>query len=380
MQDGAGDGFLAIPSMFVEATAPELLCSPKCSKIMAVRTGPMEIGMDEWDLEDEWEWDEEEIEQYRLHVLTDGLSGRFFLSDNDFLPDAGEDYDLGFLGPVDWFPLVNQLDELLDLEVLVDVADALAPLLQLDGLPTELLEAPLRFLGSALEGNLPREPSGRPAGSRKLVKIALLVVRLMQALPETAQAAVRAWADVHRASLVTYDDEELGEEDLADLLFAPDMPPIMTGFSMMIALTLMRWPERAEGLPLPPGFADPDLFEEVLENWEVLPDSPAVTEQGAGEAEALFAQGQLAHTLAQMGSVEVMAFDEMEELGDEDRALAYSRLSRSILWVHNQCRHCPEREDVACKVATDWPERPVPLLDVAGEVASTGRIAGCVRM
>jgi hypothetical protein len=31
-------------------------------------------------------------------------------------------------------------------------------------------------------------------------------------------------------------------------------------------------------------------------------------------------------------------------------------------------------------VATDWPEQPVPLLDVAGEVANTGRIAGCIKM
>jgi hypothetical protein len=341
----------------------------------------MEIGMDEWDIEDEWDWEEAEgFEEYRLYVLTDELANRFFLSDNDYLPDAGEDYALGFLDAIEWFPLVNQLDELLDLEALVDVADGLAELLGLDGLPSGLLEAPLRFLGSALEGNLPREPSGRRVGSRKLVKIALLVVQLMRALPETAQAAVRAWADVHRTSLVPYDAEEFGEEDLADLLFAPDLPPIMTGFSMMIALTLMRWPERAEGLQLPPGFADPDLYEEVLEHWEGLPDSPAVTEEGAGEAEALFAQGQLAHMLAQMGSVEVMAFDEMEELGEEDRALAYSRLSRAILWVHNQCRHCRERENVACKVAADWPEQPVPLLDVAGEVANTGRIAGCVRM
>lgn len=337
--------------------------------------------MANWDVEDEWDWGEaEEFAQHRLYALTDELADRFFLSDNNFLPDAGEDYDLGYLDPMEWWPLVNQLDELVDLEAVVDLADALTPLLGLDGLPTELLEAPLGFLIGALEGNLPREPSGRRVGSRKLVKIALMVVQLMQELPDTAQAAVRAWADVHRISLIAYDPDEFGEEDLADLLFSPDLPPIMTGFSMMIALTLMRWPERAEGLPLPSGFADPALYEEVLEHWEALPDSPAVTEEGVGEAEALFAQGQLAHMLAQMGSVEVMAFDEMEELEDEDRALAYSRLSRAILWMHNQCRHCPEREVVACKVATDWPERPVPLLDVAGEIANTGRIAGCVRM
>ena len=151
----------------------------------------------------------------------------------------------------------------------------------------------------------------------------------------------------------------------------------MTGFSMMIAMTLMRWPERAEGLPLPFGFDDSELYGEVLDQWETLPDSPPVTEEGGGEAEALFAQGQLAHMLAQMGSVELVTSDEMAEA---DTDLAYSRLSRAILWIHSQCRRCPERDGVACKVASNWPERPVPLVDVAGEVANTGRIAGCVRM
>jgi hypothetical protein len=102
-----------------------------------------------------------------------------------------------------------------------------------------------------------------------------------------------------------------------------------------------------------------------------------MTEEGAGEAEALFAQGQLAHMLAQTGSVELMAPDEIE---DEDMTMAYSRLSRAILWVHNQCRGCPSRDGVTCQAATNWPERPVPLLDVAGEIANTSRIEGCIRM
>jgi hypothetical protein len=139
----------------------------------------------------------------------------------------------------------------------------------------------------------------------------------------------------------------------------------------------MRWPKRAEGLPLPPEFKDLSMFESVLAQWEELPGSPSMTEEGAGEAEALFAQGQLAHMLAQMGAVELLSSEELE---DQDIGLAYSRLSRAILWIHEQCRHCPEREGVACKVATDWPERPVPLLDVAGEVANTSRIAGCIKM
>jgi hypothetical protein len=77
-----------------------------------------------------------------------------------------------------------------------------------------------------------------------------------------------------------------------------------------------------------------------------------------------------------MGAMELMSSDGVR---DEEISLAYSQLSRGILWVHNQCRHCPERDQVACKVATNWPERPVPLLDVAGEMANTGRIAGCIK-
>jgi len=336
--------------------------------------------MDDWDFADEWKWDDEWDPQDRLSELIEELAALFFLSDNKYLPSAGEDYELGYLDPEDWWSLVNQLDDIVDLEAIVELADSLEPLLGLTGLPTELLEAPLKFLASVLEGNLPLEPSGRRVGSRKLVKITVEVVRLIQELPDAAQAAVRAWADVHRALIESCGFEDEGEEDLADLLFAPDLPPVMTGFSMMIALTLMRWPQRAEGLPLPPGFADPALYGEVLAQWEVLPNSPVVTEQGAGEAEALFAQGQLAHMLAEMGSVEVMAFDETDGIGEGDMALVYSRLSRAILWVHNQCRHCPEREGVACKVANNWPEGPVPLLDIASEIANTGRIMGCIRM
>jgi hypothetical protein len=269
------------------------------------------------------------------------------------------------------------LDELLHLPSLVRVLNDLDQLLQLPGLPTELLEAPLAWLSGVLAGNLPPEPSGRKVGSRKLVKIAQLVISLTREFPETAQAAVRAWADVHRGPSHTFPMDYYDEEDMADLLLADDLPPAMSGFSMMIALTLMRWPERAEGLALPSDFAEPELYGEILAQWEGLPNTPKVTEEGIGEAEALFAQGQLAHTLAQTGMVELLTAD---GVADEDMSLAYSRLSRSILWVHNECRNCPERDGVACKVATDWSEQPAPLLDVASEIASTGRIAGCIRM
>jgi hypothetical protein len=146
---------------------------------------------------------------------------------------------------------------------------------------------------------------------------------------------------------------------------------------MMIAMTLMHWPERGEGLPIPVEFSDPEVYEQVLAEWEALPDSPYVTEEGAGDAEALFAQGQMAHVLAQLGSVGIMSSEEVEE---EDDARAYSQMSRAMLWLHNQCRHCPEREGVACRAATGWQERPVPLLETSAEIASTGRIAGCIKM
>lgn len=333
--------------------------------------------MDDWDFADLWEWDEEESHRDLLYEITSDLADCFFISNNDHLPDAANEYNLGHLSPEDWWPLVNQLDEIVDLELVLSLADNLDRLLGLPGVPTELLEDPYVFLESVLEGSLPPEPSGRRVGSRKLVKIALLSIRLMGEFPEAARAAVRAWANVHRRMLAPLLFDRYGPEDLADLLVVPDMPPAMSGFSTMIALTLMRWPKRAEGLPIPPSFADPELYDQVLSQWEALPDNPTVTEEGTGEAEALFAQGQLAHTLAQMGRVELMSLEDIE---DEDISAAYSQLSRGILWIHNQCRHCPKREEVTCKVASNWPERPVPLLDIAGEIANTGRIAGCIKL
>jgi len=333
--------------------------------------------MDDIPFEDVWDWDDEEdVEEY-LRELSEELADRFFLSDNAFLPEDVDDYQLGYLEPEDWWPLVNQLEEMVDLEVLVRSALMLDDLLGLDGLPTELLEDPLTFLETILEGHLPPTRSGRKVGSRKLVQIALAIIDMMRELPEAVQSAVRAWADVHRRMLVgmTFDDYE--DADLSELLFPDDLPLAMTGFSMMIALTLMRWPERADGLPLPPEFEDPEVYDDVLFQWETLPNSPTAAEEGIGQAEALFTQAQLAHMLAQMGAVELLSSDEPEE---EEIDLAYSRLSRAMLWIYDQCRSCPEREEVACKAATGWPERPVPLLDVAGEIANTGRIAGCIKM
>lgn len=333
--------------------------------------------MEEWLLEDEWEWDPEEDARDFLYEIVEELSDRFFLSDNVYLPNAGEDYHLGYSSAEDWWPLANQLAEMVDLETLAELIGPLDEQLRLPDLPTEILEAPLDFLQSVLEGGLPLEPSGRRVGSRRLVKIALLITRLLQAFPAPAQAAVRAWADVHRKLAHRYDLSELDEEDLNEFLATADLPPAVTGFSLMLAMTLMHWPERAEGMPLPGSFLDPELYDQVYTQWEALPDSPTVTEEGVGEAEALFAQGQLAHALAQLGTVEGLDPDQVE---DEDAALAYSRLSRAILWLHDQCRHCPEREEIACRAVTDSPARSVPLLDVASEISSSGRIKGCVRM
>jgi len=331
--------------------------------------------VEEWDFEDLWLRDAEDDYEDFLEEVADQFADCFFLSDNDFLPNAGEDYSLGHLSAEDWWPLVAQLDEIVDLEVIAELSDALDDLLGLQGVPTELLEDPHAFLESILMGNLPLEPSGRRVSSRRLVKIALAVVRLLEQLPESAQAAVRAWAGVHRSILARYAFEKLRDEDLADLLFAPDLPPAMTGFSMMIALTLVHWPDRAEDLPIPSALSDPELYDKALANWETLPDHPIAAGDGEGEAEGLFAQGQLAHMLAQLGADELMPPDEIES---GESALAYSRLSRAILWVHNCCRHCSERDEVACQVASSWPQRPVPLLDVASELASTGRIGGCI--
>lgn len=329
--------------------------------------------MDGWAFDKEAEWDDRE-DRVRLYRWAEQLAHLFFLSDNDCLPHEEEDYRLGYLDADDWWPLVNQLDEMLELETLVGLADALESLLDLPGLPTELLEAPLEFLESTLEGNLPVEPSGRRMSSRRLVKIALAVTQLALELPDTTQAAVRAWADVQR-NVVGPPDVDY-DEDLMDLLLPSDLPPAVTGFSTMILLTLMRWPSRAKEIPFPPGFINPETYGEILAQWEALPDSLSTTDEGVGEAEALFAQGQLAHLLAQISSLEAPPPNELE---GQDVALAYSRLSRAILWTHNQCRHCPERDGMACRAATHRPDQPVTLLDVASEMANTGRITGCIK-
>ncbi len=342
--------------------------------------------MDDWDLFQK---------EPRFHSLVDWaelLSELFFLSDNEYMPDDGEDYRLGTLDAEDWWPLAHQLDDEVDLEVIIDLAEELDILLELDGVPTELLEAPLDFLASILAGHLPRQPSGRRVGSRKLIQIAQKVVYAAQELSDVAQALVRSWADVHRSQLhpVDWDLYRATQEMLEEAPAEEDLPVPVTGFSLLLGLTLMRWPERAGELPLPPMFDDPDAYAEMLARWTSLPDDPGVMEEGAGEAEALFAQAQLAYMLAQLGEPDDWDVEEWEdwEEGEEEEEeeekeedkLAYSRLSRAIMWVHHKCRHCPERDEVSCKVVTIRPRQPVPLLDVASEVASSGRLQGCIQM
>jgi hypothetical protein len=323
--------------------------------------------MNGWDPDQDWEWDiEDDADDDAIFSWADSLADCFFLSDNDYLPMVIEDYNMGFLEPEDWEPLVTQLDDLVDLDALLVMATAIQPLLQLPGLPTELLEDPLGWLEAALRGSLPPEPSGRKVGSRRLVQLALAVIHLAQELPDTARAAVHAWAEVQRSQLrreaIDADDESW-----------QDMPPAVTGFSMMIAMSLILWPHRAEGIELPPGFAQPELYHEIMRRWESLPDGLVEESEELGEAEAFFAQGQLAHLLAQMDT----PIDDAAGNHDLETARAYSRLSRAILWVHNQCRHCPERTGMTCRAAGAGPDQPLPLLDVAGQIANTGGIVGC---
>jgi hypothetical protein len=329
--------------------------------------------------DDERLWPETELDVLLKQQTASLLARCFFLSDPDYPPEALDDYHLGFLDPRVWLSLVELLDDSVDLLSIVETAEELEPLLGLDGVPTEALEVPWRFLTTVLEGGLPREVSGRRVDSRRLVKIARLVALLAQELPESAQAAIRAWAAVHRDLIQFYEEANEGEGEppgWLDMGAQREVPPAVAGFGMMLSMTVMQWPERAEGLPLPVGFSDPRLRDAVYADWLALPDSAKVTEEGVGEAEALFAQGQLAHALARLGSLEPADPQQPEA----DRNVAYARLSRAILWIHSQCRHCPEREGVTCRAATQWPERPTPLVDVASEMASTARIKGCIRL
>jgi len=94
--------------------------------------------------------------------------------------------------------------------------------------------------------------------------------------------------------------------------------------------------------------------------------------------EALFAQGQLAHFLSQVGTVKALGLD--VGLDEQDTAALYSRLSRAMLLIHNRCRHCEERVDLACQAVAGWEEGPCPLMDVAANLVMTGSLAGCPKV
>ena len=345
---------------------------------------------DGWDEFDEWDefdpWDElgddmefDNAEEYKfvLFEATMFLANTVFLSDNHYLPVHGDDYNLGFVEPRIWWPLVEELAKTTYLSSLMTVIEKIDDLLRLDGVPSQVLEDPLEFLAMALEGNLPPEPTGRKVGSPKLVKIARAVIDLLSEFPERAQAAMQIWAKMQRGPTLPFPMDMWSPESLRDLLEEDNLPAPIAGFSAVIALSMVLWPERGEDLSVPSHEIDPGFYNELLELWQNLPDSPTMTEEGTGSAEALFAQGQLAHMLAETGSIE--GRDDAEE-EDEDLSLVYSRLSRAILWLHNQCRHCPERQELTCKAANGWEQQPTPLIDLASEIANTGHISGCVRM
>jgi hypothetical protein len=337
-----------------------------------------EDDVDDWDLSEAWTWLEDEDEIEDLYETAEELAELFFLCDPAYFPEDGDEYNLGYLDASDWWPLVRQLDDLeVNLDFLLELAYDLEPLLGFPGLPTEILEGPLGFLQSGLLGNLPLLGSEKRIGSRRLVKIAKVMVDLALELSESARVATQAWANVHRNMIHPFSLDEDGM-DLDELLSGSELPPAVVGFSMVIGMTLMRWPERGEGLPLAEEMVNPELYDSLLDAWETLPEIPTVTEEGVSGAEALFAQGQLAHTLAQMATVEGL---DVEEMDNDEMARAYSRLSRSILWLHNQCRRCPERDGVGCLVArVAGVEQPVPLLDVASVIANQGRVEGCIYM
>ena len=109
--------------------------------------------MDEWDLDEIWKWGLEEYEDLLVEWAGD-LSDLFFVNDDNLLPNAGQAYGLGYVRTAEWVPLVNQIEGITDLGTVVNLSDALDEVLELSGLPTELLESPLGFLQSVLEGNL----------------------------------------------------------------------------------------------------------------------------------------------------------------------------------------------------------------------------------
>jgi hypothetical protein len=332
-----------------------------------------------------------------IEMLAAEMADLFFLSDEVGGLDGTTPDGWIALEADDWLPLIEQLDILVDLDDLIEVSEELLNLVEWEALPTALLEAPLDYLEDLLEDYLePTGPStllrtgepedwldgfglweGRRRKDRHLLEISLAILRLGQELSEPAREAVMAWANLQRhirlMPLGELACETCPAAPFCDELAAPDLPPAVRGFSLLVGLSLMRWPQRAAGLPSRLSVEmEPALYTELMERWEALPDDEV------SGPEALFAQGQLAHFLSQVGTVKALGLD--VGLDEQDTAALYSRLSRAMLLIHNRCRHCEERVDLACQAVAGWEEGPCPLMDVAANLVMTGSLAGCPKV
>jgi hypothetical protein len=321
-----------------------------------------------------------------IEMWAEEMADLFFLSDEVGGLDGTTPDDWIALEPDDWLPLIKQLDILAELDDIIEISEELLGLVEWEALPTAVLEAPLDYLEDLLEDYL--EPTGdledwleglglwkgRRRRDRHLLEISLVVLRLGQELSESAREAVTAWANLQRHIRLGPEGQLACETCPAalfcDELAAPDLPSAVRGFSLLVGLSLMHWPQRAAELPSDLSVEmEPALYAELMERWQALPD-----DEVAGP-EALFAQGQLAHFLSQVGTVQALGLD--LELDEYDTATLYSRLSRAMLLIHNRCRHCEERVDLVCQAVTGWEEGPCPLLDVAANLVMTGSLAGC---
>lgn len=328
-------------------------------------------------------YDSDEYAYGALDQWAEEMSTRFFLTAPGEEAFAQEAYDWGRLQPDEWLPLIRQLTDLVDMDELIEASDALMDVLGRDALPVEILEDPLDYLSDLVDHYLQAgeilgdlsgvAPKGGRRQARRLAEVVAAVVDLAYEMSEAAQEAICAWANVHRHFLGKPDmDSACVNCSMAPFCGAfapPDQPAVVTGMSLLIGLSLLRWPERAEGLPVVPVEADPALYMELLERWQSLPD------EAADGPEALFAQGRLAYLLSQAGTMEMLGVLEDEEM--PEASTLYARLSRAMLWVHDRCRHCEEREGVVCRAARVWDDQPSPLLDVVGQFLATGRMDGC---
>jgi hypothetical protein len=352
------------------------------------------------------------------------MADRFFLSEarSETGPSVGgldgtTPNDWIALEPDDWLPLIEQLDTIAELDDIIEAGEELLNLVEWEAIPTALLEAPLDYLEGLLEEYLSwsetgqsvdwlegfglwkgRRRKGRPfdgAQDRHLLEISLAILRLGQELSESAREAVTAWANLQRhirlMPLGEFACETCPAAPFCDELTAPDLPPAVRGFSLLVGLSLMRWPQRAGGLGVSVKM-EPALYTEMMERWQALPDDEV------SGPEALFAQGQLAHFLSRVGTVNALGLDvgldpfDSPSTGlrtqpfdgaqdkEQDTTTLYSRLSRAMLLIHNRCRHCEERADLACQAVAGWEEGPCPLMDIAASLVITGSLAGCPKV